>query len=316
MDRVVVAIMNWKTSFDEELAIVFEDAKAIVSAFPKPLAERGLDYVDQYNPLLPDSTKNYICYLLPFWLQDVTGTDAAASRRLALANVFIMLYFFVQDDLMDTAPGDWKEQLALGNLLYTAFLDIYRESFPPDSPFWHFFNRYIEDWAVAVATEGQAPYSDLSLAMKASPVKLASTGALLLTGRETLIPAVSEAVDSVLTTLQMADDWADWENDLAEGSGNSLLSFIREEAQLPSDRLLTAQEVKQAVGINGALGRFAQTAAQRHERLQQGSFQAPMLLAFHQTLVGQLERTGQSYAERSRSLLRGGFVDWLAQAAK
>ncbi|WP_188998271.1 hypothetical protein [Paenibacillus nasutitermitis] len=307
--------MNWKTSYNEDLAVVFEDAKAIVSVFPKPLAALGLAYVDQYNPLLPDSTKNYICYLLPFWLQDVTGTDSAASRKLSLANVFIMLYFFVQDDLMDTSPDDWKEQLALGNLLYVAFLDIYRETFPPDSPFWHFFSRYIGEWAVAVATEGQASYSDYSLAMKASPVKLASTGALLLSGRETLIPAVSDAVDSVLTTLQMADDWADWENDLMEGSGNSLLSFIRKERQLPEDSPLTALEVKQAVGINGVLGRFAKTAAQRHEYLRQGSFDAPMLFAFHQSLVSQLEKSGESLSERSRSLLRGGFVDWLSKSS-
>ncbi|MBW7454904.1 hypothetical protein K0U00_12755, partial [Paenibacillus sepulcri] len=187
--------MNWKTSFNGELAVVFGNAEAVVSAFPEPLAARGLDYLGQYNPLVPESTKNYICYLLPFWLQEATGADTEICRKLSLANVYIMLYFFVQDDLMDTSPADWKEQLALGNLLYVAFLDIYRETFPPASPFWHYFRSYIEDWAVAVATEGQAPYSDRALAMKASPVKLASTGALLLTGRESLIPAVSDTVD-------------------------------------------------------------------------------------------------------------------------
>ena len=68
-------------------------------------------------------------------------------QTMSLANVFIMLYFFIQDDVMDSpeVQADWNEQLALSNLFYLLFLDLYRQEFPPDlailGVLQHLYNR-------------------------------------------------------------------------------------------------------------------------------------------------------------------------------
>ena len=307
---------DWRNSLDDELAVVFEQAKAIVSAYPEPMDSRGLLYLDKFNPLLPDSTKNYICYCLPFWSRDITGADVQTCRRLSLANVFIMLYFFIQDDLMDAPPSDWKEQLALGNLFYTSFLDLYRADFDGDSPFWDYFRTYITEWASAVASEGRASGSEsdpIRLARKAGPVKLASTGALLLTGRAPLIPEVSHLVDQTLITLQMADDWVDWEEDLEQGSDNSLLDFIRSELSIPADELSAAQ-VSDSLALKGSLERFAAQAVNRHKDLLALRIKSPDLLAFHESLAQGLLSAAENLKQRKSSLARGGFLDWLSKS--
>ncbi|QYR20875.1 class 1 isoprenoid biosynthesis enzyme [Paenibacillus sp. sptzw28] len=311
-------MINWKTSFNDELAIVFSEAMTIVSAYPAPLGTQGLAYIDKFNPLLPGGTKNYICYLLPYWLKDITAVDDRMCRKLSLANVFIMLYFFIQDDLMDSPQTDWKEQLALGNLFYLAFLDIYQAEFPAGSPFWDYFRTYIIDWASAVATEGRnagiLEPDLLELAKKAAPVKLASTGALLHTGRDILVPAVSDYIDQVLITLQMVDDWADWEEDLVHGSGNSLLAFIRSELNLPADSPLSPAQVTDSIRLQGGLRRFADEAETRYKRLQSTLPGASCLSAFHHSLSQELVQAADRYERRKQSLLRGGFVNWLSES--
>ena len=146
---------NWKTEAQGELAIVFAEAKAIIAAYPAPLGDRGLRYLEKFNPMEANSTKNYICYSLPFWLHGAVSADIRICRRMSLANVFIMLYFFIQDDVMDSldVQKDWNEQLALCNLFSLSFLDLYRQEFPSTSPFWVHYSTYITEWAVSVATE-------------------------------------------------------------------------------------------------------------------------------------------------------------------
>ncbi|MFC5649335.1 class 1 isoprenoid biosynthesis enzyme [Paenibacillus solisilvae] len=309
---------NWKTAAQDELAIVFAEAKAIIASFPAPLGVRGIRYLDKFNPLEANSTNNYICYSLPFWLQDAVFADAESCRRLSLANVFIMLYFFIQDDVMDSAEvhKDWNEQLALSNLFYLSFLNLYRSSFHPCSPFWDYFNTYITDWAVSVATERQVskePQNPLRFARKAGPLKLASTGLLLLTAQEALIKPVSEMVDHVLITLQMVDDWADWREDLAEGNENSLLAFLHAELQLAAGEQLTPEQINHALTVETRLDRFAEQALDRHERLLQlGIIQLPHLLAFHQALSQELVQAAQRLQQRKQLQLQGGFVSWLS----
>ena len=83
------------------------------------------------------------------------------------------------------------------------------------------------------------------VAKKASPVKNASTGALLLSNQAHLIPVVTAAVEQTLITLQMLDDWADWEEDLEEGFYNCLLASLRKHLQLSTDSAVTPEMVKQ-----------------------------------------------------------------------
>ncbi|REE91679.1 hypothetical protein A8990_104187 [Paenibacillus taihuensis] len=305
--------MTWRSDYEHELAHVFLAAENLIDAFPAPLNDKGREYLQAFNPLNPSGTKNHICYLLPFWMQPITELDSQRYRDLSLANVFVMLYFFIQDDLMDTAPSDWKEQLALGNMFHLSMLDLYRSLFESSSPFWNYYRAYVTDWSMAVAYE--TPFVSLSpakLAQKAAPVKLASIGALLLAGRNELESAVSEAVDLVLATLQMSDDWADWEEDFDLHNANSLISMIASEKEA-SPSLITRTDIRNAIYIDGALSRYSRLAQENGEAFVGLELTLPYLAAFQSHLADKLKEASEHLSQTKKQLLGGGFTYWLSQ---
>jgi hypothetical protein len=136
--------VDWYTRYTTELEQVYKEAEDRISIFPLPLNHIGLAYAEKFNPVKHEGRKDYICSLLPFWIKEASGISDSQCKSLALANVYGMLYFFIQDDLMDSTPAaNWKEQLALGNLLMLEMFRILRELFPSDSQFWNYYHRYV-----------------------------------------------------------------------------------------------------------------------------------------------------------------------------
>ncbi len=58
--------MDWFIAHKKDLDDVFPEAEHIVRAFPAPLDHLGLAYLAKFDGSKEDSTKNYICYLLPY----------------------------------------------------------------------------------------------------------------------------------------------------------------------------------------------------------------------------------------------------------
>ncbi|MFS0727060.1 hypothetical protein [Paenibacillus sp. 1P07SE] len=308
--------MHWFGDYKEELAYIFDDARLRVSRFPDPLGQLGHTYMDAFNPLLEGSTKNYVCYLLPYWLEDALPLRREHARELALANVFGMLHYFILDDVMDAAssPSGWTEQLALSELFMLQYLSLYRKLFPHDSSFWQYHDNYIAEWSSTVCNERDENYfltDPLRIAKKAGPVKLASTGALLLCDRAQLLYPVSEMVDLLLVTLQMNDDWADWEEDLASGSYNGLVALIKSMEGLTSQHTITSEQVRRALYMSGAMSRYSARAIAAHQRLKTLDFIAPKLLDFHLFLVDQLAQASVRFEEERRSLELGALNHWI-----
>lgn len=316
--------MNWFRPFEQDLEKVFAECSDIISGFPPPLNQTGRLYMQKFDVFEQGSAKNYICYLLPFWMQDLTSLSPEIYRKLSVANIFGMLYFFIQDDIMDTPaehaePGMWKKQLALANLLYGQFIRIYQELFPSDSPFWSCLRDYVRDWAEGVVHESEHDdfRSDpLGIAKKAAPVKLGSTAALLLSGNSGLIPTVSRLMDYVLLTLQMMDDWADWEQDLQDGSYNCLLSLIKAERGKPRDYSLQRGEVEQSVYLGDTLDRYAAIAEESHESLRNLPVHAPHVIAFHETLLKELQMEAADIQNGRQKLQHGGLNYYLSILSK
>ena len=80
-------------------------------------------------------------------MKDISELPPESMNKLSLANVFVMLYYFIQDDIMDSAKGEHKDKLPLANLFHMQFLSIYRELFPSSSPFWSYYETYITEWS-------------------------------------------------------------------------------------------------------------------------------------------------------------------------
>ncbi|UQZ35033.1 hypothetical protein C2I18_16795 [Paenibacillus sp. PK3_47] len=306
--------MDWLHHYEEDLQAVFNKSSSIISGFPEPLAAQGLAYLDQFNVFKAGSNKNYICYLLPFWLRDEYGITPEAARTMSAGNILLMLYFFLQDDLMDDRESPASGKLPLANLLYVEFLNIYRPLFPPESPFWSYFNRYISEWADSVTSEKTRNYfvqDRIRIAHKASPLKLCSTAVLLLTDRIPLIAECESMLHEVLITLQMVDDYEDWEQDLSDGSYNCLLALVR--SSLEAEDFLTQGKVKDFIFTSSGLAAYAGTAADNHKRLEGYSLNIPHLLSFHLVLVKNLEHIASAIEAEKQLLQGGGLGYWLSR---
>ncbi|CAM4348424.1 hypothetical protein FHS16_002432 [Paenibacillus endophyticus] len=302
--------MEWFNRYKEQLGQVYSQAELSIAQFPEPLRTLGLAYADKHNPVKDHSGKDYICSLLPFWVKEPSGISDLECERLALANVYGMLYFFIQDDVMDSQPSSgWKEQLVLGNLFLLEMYNVFRQLFPSNSPFWGYYNRYAAVWAESVTNEDREDYfvSDpIRTAGKAGPVKIASTGALLLAGRTDLIEKLERAIEIVLMTLQMADDYADWKEDMAEGSYNGLLAMIaagRSTGELP----LTEKDAENAIYIRGCMQQYVQHASDNHKKLLELDAGMSGLIDFHSFILDHLNQIRDALESNKKALLKGGL---------
>lgn len=303
--------MKWYDDYKDRLKPVYDEAERIIGKFPAPLNKVGLAYADKFHPVKDNGGKDYICTLLPYWMKDAAGINDEDCDQFALINVFLMLYFFIQDDVMDEGPAsDVKEKLALGNLLFMEMLRMLQRIFPSHSPFWGYFNRYVTEWADCVVNESNHdPFmtNPVSIAYKASPIKLASTGTLLLGGKFESISKVEKAVDIALMSLQLADDWVDWKKDLQEGSYNSLLAMIA--AEQPSDAPITEDIVQTFVYVRCCLSAYADIARKHHDRLLDLHTNIDHLINFNSYIVDRLTQTAKSI-ESNRDLMKKGGLNY------
>ncbi|WP_127589592.1 class 1 isoprenoid biosynthesis enzyme [Paenibacillus lautus] len=316
--------MNWFKPFEDDLAAAFSVCEARLSELPAPLNEIGLSYLRKFDVFEQDSSKNYICYLLPFWMKELTALPADVYRHLSAANIIGMLYYFIQDDIMDSphdsqSPIDPKHHLALANLLYYEFLTSYQPYFSANSDFWSYFKNYTHEWSEGVLHETRDDYFKHNRAMiakKAAPVKLGSTAALLLSDQAGLIPRTNDVMNHVLLTLQMMDDWTDWKQDLADGSYNCLLSLIKSELGRPREANLTLPEVQEAIYVNNMLKPYADIAAATHAHLLSVDIDAPHLISFHQTMVDELQAEANHIENSKETLSFGGLNYYLSILSK
>jgi hypothetical protein len=305
--------VDWLEAYKEDLREVFSEAERIVNRFPSPIDRMASAYLEKFSVLREGSNKNYICYLLPFWTREATNLDAAVYRRLSLANVFVMLHFFIQDDLMDSKTPNCRDMLPLANFMQHEYMNIFRAMFPPESLFWHYYQTYLSEWADAVIHENDRDYfahESGKLAHKASPVKLASTGSFLLAEKPEFIPMVSQNVDAALVTLQMVDDYADWQEDMSDGAYNSLVSFAQNSVP---EQPITESLMRKLIYDRGLLDAFAELAVGHHRSLTGLPFKLPDIVSFHHSLVESLTGAAACIAEEKKKLESGGFYYYLSK---
>lgn len=308
--------MNWFTSFEKDLGVAFADAESILSSLPARFRGPAADYLDKFHALKENRSKNYICYLLPYWLKESARTEPKEIHQFAVANLLGMMYYHLIDELMDAPGQKGKYQLPLADLIRFEFTQLYSNYFVATSPFWTYYRKYAAEWADAVTRENECDFfqeDPVQIAHKASPVKLCIAGSLLLTGRENLIPTFEAAVDTVLITLQMLDDWEDWEKDLQEGSYNCLISIIQNELHLPNGIRPTSEEITKALYVQDILSRYAELANDNHNCLANIASSIPHLYQFHDYLRQNLQQGACQLRQERDLLMQGGLEYWLSK---
>lgn len=308
--------MNWLNPYEQELSLAFTEAESILADFPDPFRKHALNYLDKFHALKEDRSKNYICYLLPFWLQAKAGILPEVSRRFAVANIFGMMYYHLVDACMDEPEKVMPHQLPLAELIHLEFIKLYSGCFSGNPLFWTYYKKYASQWARAVSSETTSDfyYEDpISMGHKAAQVKLAIAGIMSLADLEAEIPRLEQAVDHVLVTLQLLDDWKDWEKDLSEGSYNALVSIVQTELQIPNNRRPEPEEIKHAITMQGTLSRLAEHAHRNHEKLSDIRDLAPGLYEFHDFLRSNLEEGAREIEAKVALLQGGGLGYWLSK---
>ncbi|GAA0136653.1 hypothetical protein YSY43_34940 [Paenibacillus sp. YSY-4.3] len=308
--------MLWLSNYEEDLKEAFATADKLLSALPPSFSQPARDFLDKFHVLKENRSKNYICYLLPYWLQERSAVPIADCRQIAIANIFGMMYYHLLDDLMDNPEARFKHQLPLADLIHFEFLSIYRKYFPIGSPFWSYFQKYIAEWADAVTHENSNNFfleSPVRVAHKAAPVKLAVAAICLLSNQEKMIPLLEDSVDTVLITLQMLDDWMDWEKDLKEGSYNCLIALIETKQHLAENRRPTPDEIKQAIYTQGILSKYALQAEAHHKSLLTMCSNAQHLCDFHEFLVLNIRQAAEQIEKDRKLLENGGLEYWLSK---
>lgn len=310
--------MEWFTQYSDDLKQAVANAESILLRFPPAFSKPAVHYLHRFQVLNAERTNNYICYLLPYWLIDaVDEFDRVRLKPIiqdfTIANLLGMMHYHLIDQAMDKPDSNAVHRLPLANLIYQEFTAIYSRYFQQDSLFWNYFRKYLLEWADAVTHENSRNYfheQQEAIAHKAAPVKLCIAGVMLLTGKDQLIPLLEDAADKVLITLQLLDDWDDWEKDLNEGSYNCLIALVQTRYQIPDNRKPTAEEVEQALYVDDILKEFSVLADCNRNHIEAIRPISPQLYNFHEFLRLNLEN-GYISLQNHRNKLYGGGLDYL-----
>lgn len=307
--------MNLNEVYGSEIETIFAKAAEEIAMFPVPLNDLSLTLLTKFNPLQSNEGTSYISFLLPYWLMEQTASSEELCRDLAVGNVFAMLHFFLMDDVMDAGDSlnkaEVRDSLVLGQLLHGLFQRYYSIHFPSESTIWRIYRRYVEDWALAVSQEGKHladPRDPRQLARKAAPVKLCAAGMLMVSGLQERLPCMEEAIDLVLATLQLSDDWTDWRDDLPEERCNAFLTLARQQISLSPELPLDERKVKQAIYHANSLDILADITRDYSEQLKLIPNVPGILIAFHDKMSEGLRADAiEAEGVASQLALEGGM---------
>jgi hypothetical protein len=316
--------MDCLHDFDKDLDWVLTSYKNKISSYSPVFRQGALNFWEKYNALHDDKKKNYICYLLPFWLWQTFQFDRDDCRKISLGNIFGYFYFLVQDAVMDTAPGEYHgDLLPLGNLFFLDFIGQYRELFTSDSPFWSYLTKYFNVWADGVAWEREEHWDQtkefsendmIKVAQKAAPLKITNVAACLLSGNEMAIEPLSKLIDHALITLQLLDDWNDWREDQQKGNCTYFLSLVLKYCGLNNLAELNESHIIKAIYEGNLYQNIVAMVEKNHEFLKSFSeLPVSYLISYHEIFLKACKQILDEIHKEKEVMLQGGFAYWLYQ---
>lgn len=308
--------------FDRELKLVFDACKRQIGTYPDGFQETALHYLERYNVFREGFNKNYICYVLPFWLGQSLTVDKDICCKISVAGVFKFFYFLVQDAVMDTEPGEYKaDLLPLGNLFLFDFINHYHELLPNDSLFRQSMRQYFQEWAYSTRWERETFWTqhqrmttnDLKIiAHKAAPVKIINAAMAILSGKPEVIGPLDTMIDTILISAQLLDDCVDWREDLKDGNCTYFLSQVMRHNNLTDFAALNESLIKKAVYFGDIIQEIFIIVKNNHRLLKKTREPSvPYLIAFHETFLKSFVEILQRVQKQKKAILAGGFSNWL-----
>lgn len=312
--------MDLVHDFDIDVDYVMEMCEKRVSSYPFYIRDLGLSYLEKLH-LVKDknSRRGGFCYLMPFWLKDSFNIDSETCRIIALGNIFGLLYFMSQDEVIDNRSSGYEVSLSpLSTMFFLDFTAQYRLIFSSDSLFWSYFEKYIGEWSQSVAWEHKKHWRHVEvfseedfilLSRKAAPFKIPFAAIGILAGNEQKIQAFSDMMDYDQVVYQIIDDWRDWREDLSKGNFTYFLMKAMEYCNIRDSSDLTETHVKKAIYI-GNITEKVMEIAKKYNRLSRESIskvKINYLEAYLQLEADLYNKILTDLKEEKEVNLKGGF---------
>lgn len=314
--------------FDEDIFWVMEECKELVGKYLAPFSLQAIEYIKRKGLAGEKFKGGGLSHLFPFWLQETFGLDRKICRRISLANTFGLLYFYVQDEVMDSKAGEYTGGLLpLANMFLVDFMAQYRSLFSSDARLWQISQPYMQQWAYSVFHErkehwGKAtPYIEddlIWIGWKAAPVKMTCAAMAILSGREHLIEPLCQAVDYNQVVFQLLDDWRDWREDLEKGNYTWFLTQVIKEYKLEEAGQLNESHVKRAI-FSGSIMQELFSLEKKYSSLALDSLSgvhAPYFQVYIRRLLGHCEEVYRKVLEERKAMMCGGLGYILRKAAR
>jgi hypothetical protein len=167
-------------------------------------------------------------WALPFWLGEAFALPPDTTRTLVMANVFLLGYERLADDLIDgdAAADALRLAVALHHLWVAQYVRL-----GASREFWRFFEEYLTQFLQGtlgshdhVAASGEGDFFR-HIAWRGASLKICCAAACLLGARPDALLDLATAVDQVMTGVVLLDDEFDWEQDLHSGRRNEFVAF-------------------------------------------------------------------------------------------
>ena len=312
--------------FDADVEWMLDACVKRLAAYPPSLRRPGRAYLEKQWLVEEKKDRGFsIAHLLPFWLQEICHLDRHTCRLIALGNTFWLLYFYLQDEVMDAGPNEYRGHLLpLGNLFFLDAVAPYRSLLDSASPFWTYLEQYLAQWADSVTWEREQHWGqprefepdDLArLAGKSAPLKIPCAALSLLAGRQELLGPLEEMIDNILVLSQLTDDLRDWRQDLAQERYTYFLMQVVADRGLQPPARLTEAQVEQALFVGRVLEELFDLIALHGRRAMESiaAWRVPYLEAYIRLLNDECQQSREAFREERARWIQEQFAPRLLQ---
>lgn len=263
--------------FDRECEWLLDACLDRIATYPPALRQPGRARLEAHWSLehrMPLAF--HVAYLLPFWLEEPLALDRDVCRLVGLSSTFLVLYFMLQDELMDAEPEEYEGHLQpLATFFLLDAMAPYRRVFGSKPAFWALFEEYIAQWGLSISWERQWHWGQVRafeeedlilLARKAAPSKIPCAALCLLAGRKEAAGLLEKMIDDLMMSFLLADDLQDWRGDLAQGSYTYFLTRVIAHRKLDPHTTLTETDVEKALFAGAVLDEYLELMAEYRRR--------------------------------------------------
>lgn len=227
-------------------------------SFPSPsekdvraIEDRFVSDISGFTPRLLDAARETFATItrpnwafewgLSRWAGEALGLAPDVINSLVLANVYMLAFGRILDDLVDGEHEPSANNLGHSALMTAALQHLWLEQYANlladagerGRRFWPYFRGYMSQWLEVLMPGKESRsvfrcYDDADwakLAWQGAPLKVCCAAAALLADREHAIPAFAAAIDDIMVAVEMLDATFDWLGDLEAGRYNTFVAY-------------------------------------------------------------------------------------------